>query len=171
MTGAVWDSTPLDLPVREYQTRAMWWSFDAAPLAELDLDLRDLAGAAHGAEHAAIGLLPAFAPCDRWDIGGLSTTLHPDTGRLTVFIHDGLPGALASPIAAFNSRRPGSGLREAGSPNVNARPGAPAASCRPSAAAATPPWIRRVRWPCWACSFPEPLMARLRTACPRGPLP
>lgn len=92
MTGAVWDSTPLDLPVREYQTRAMWWSFDAAPLAELDLDLRDLAGAAHAAEHAAIGLLPAFAPCDRWDIGGLSTTLHPDTGRLTVFIHDGLPG-------------------------------------------------------------------------------
>ncbi|MFN8124863.1 MAG: Zn-binding domain-containing protein, partial [Thermoleophilia bacterium] len=43
-------------------------------------------------EHCAIGLLPMFAPCDRWDIGGLSTTLHPDTGELTIFVHDGHPG-------------------------------------------------------------------------------
>lgn len=92
VTGTVWDSTPLDLPVREYVTKAVWWSLDADQVATLDLDPRDLAGAAHAAEHAAIGLLPAFAPCDRWDIGGLSTTLHPDTGRLTVFVHDGLPG-------------------------------------------------------------------------------
>lgn len=89
-TGTVWDSTPLELPRRTLRTQAVWYTLDDASLAELDP--RSLPGAAHGAEHTAIGLLPAFAPCDRWDIGGLSTTLHPDTGRLTVFVHDGAAG-------------------------------------------------------------------------------
>ena len=92
VSGTVWDSTPLDLPERHLTTKATWWTLPDAVLAGLALDPADLPGAVHGAEHAAIGLLPAFVPCDRWDVGGLSTVLHPDTGELTVFVHDGTPG-------------------------------------------------------------------------------
>src|SRR5262249_59505428 len=52
----------------------------------------DLPGAAHAAEHTAIGLLPLFAACDRMDIGGVSADLHPATGLLTVFVYDGNEG-------------------------------------------------------------------------------
>ena len=91
-TGEVWDSTPLELPVHTLRTQAMWWTLPADAVAELGLNQVELAGAAHGAEHTAIGLLPAFAPCDRWDIGGVSTVVHPDTDQLTIVVHDAHPG-------------------------------------------------------------------------------
>jgi DEAD/DEAH box helicase domain-containing protein len=89
VTSDVWDETPLEMPERRLRTTAVWWTFDARAL---DLSAAQLGSAAHAAEHTAIGLLPMFAPCDRWDIGGLSTVLHPDTGTLTVFVHDGHAG-------------------------------------------------------------------------------
>jgi DEAD/DEAH box helicase domain-containing protein len=85
-TGEVLGEKPLDLPPRTLRTRAVWWT-----LPEVPRDL-DVAGAAHAAEHASIGLLPLFATCDRWDIGGVSTPSHPDTGLLTVFVYDGHEG-------------------------------------------------------------------------------
>jgi DEAD/DEAH box helicase domain-containing protein len=91
-TGEILGEEPLDLPPRQLRTRAVWWTLDDAALAAARMDDADLPGAAHAAEHAAIGLLPLFATCDRWDIGGVSTAVHPDTGRLTVFVYDGHPG-------------------------------------------------------------------------------
>ncbi len=95
-TGEVIDETPLDLPPRTLSTTAVWWTVpDEVVSRMLDaagLDGVDLPGAAHAAEHCSIGLLPLFATCDRWDIGGVSTARHPDTGVLTVFVHDGHPG-------------------------------------------------------------------------------
>ena len=83
---------PLDLPERQLVTAAVWWTLSPEQVRASGVEARDLGGAAHAAEHASIGLLPLFATCDRWDIGGVSTVQHPDTGRLTVFVHDGHPG-------------------------------------------------------------------------------
>ncbi len=102
-TGAVWDHSPLDLPEHTHSTQAVWWTLPPDTIAELDPVLEEPVAAAHAAEHAAIGMLPLFAPCDRWDIGGLSTALHPDTGRLTVFVVDGYPGGAG--FAATGYRR------------------------------------------------------------------
>ncbi|GAA4562130.1 DEAD/DEAH box helicase [Planotetraspora kaengkrachanensis] len=95
-TGEMLGEEPLDLPPRTLRTRAVWWTLPSSVLTPLvsDPDGKpiDLGGAAHAAEHASIGLLPLFATCDRWDIGGVSTELHPDTGLLTVFVYDGHEG-------------------------------------------------------------------------------
>ncbi|MFV0452615.1 MAG: DEAD/DEAH box helicase [Propioniciclava sp.] len=100
-TGAVWDSHPLEFDERRMMTRAVWWTLPAEVIAALPFAAAQLPGAVHAAEHAAIGLLPALVPCDRWDIGGLSTALHPDTGLTTVFVHDGLPGGSGIADAAY----------------------------------------------------------------------
>ena len=85
-------AAPLDLPARSLETKAMWWTIGAAQRCGLADDGLDLAGAAHAAEHASIGLLPLVAACDRWDVGGVSADLHPATGLLTVFVYDGHEG-------------------------------------------------------------------------------
>ena len=92
LTGEVLGEEPLELPPRHLRTRAVWWTVDVDGLAEAGLAAVDVPGAAHAAEHASIGLLPLFATCDRWDIGGVSTAHHPVTGLMTVFVHDGHPG-------------------------------------------------------------------------------
>jgi DEAD/DEAH box helicase domain-containing protein len=91
-TNEVLEDVPLDLPPRELRTRAVWYTVAQDALDAVGLDVATVPGAAHAAEHAAIGLLPLFATCDRWDIGGVSTALHPDTGRPTVFVYDGAAG-------------------------------------------------------------------------------
>ena len=70
----------------------MWWTLSEEAADALTAAGIDLAGAAHAAEHASIGLLPLFATCDRWDIGGVSAARHPATGKLTVFVYDGHDG-------------------------------------------------------------------------------
>jgi len=91
-TGQPLGEELLDLPPRALRTRAVWWTISAGQRDALRHRGVDLAGAAHAAEHTAIGLLPLFASCDRMDIGGVSADLHPATGQLTVFVYDGNAG-------------------------------------------------------------------------------
>jgi DEAD/DEAH box helicase domain-containing protein len=104
-TGAPLGDTPLELPPRRLQTRAIWWTVSDAARARLAGAGVDLGGAAHAVEHASIGLLPLFATCDRWDIGGVSADLHPATGRLTVFVYDGYDGGAGFAERGFQAAR------------------------------------------------------------------
>jgi len=90
--GELLDVIGLDLPRHTLHTRAVWYTVPLELLAAAGIPEATVPGALHAAEHAAIGLLPLFAGCDRWDIGGLSTALHADTGEPTVIIYDGYPG-------------------------------------------------------------------------------
>ncbi len=91
-SGEVIDTRPLDLPVRDLRTVAVWFTVAPGALEAAGVEPPDFPGALHAAEHAAIGLLPLMATCDRWDIGGLSTANHADTEAPTVFVYDGHPG-------------------------------------------------------------------------------
>ncbi len=91
-TNGVIDEVPLPMPPVDLDTRAVWWTIPQTVLERAGVGAAQLAGSIHAAEHAAIGLLPLVATCDRWDIGGVSTPLHPDTGLTTIFIYDGYPG-------------------------------------------------------------------------------
>jgi len=84
---------PLELPPTTFATEAVWYLPEPHQLAEVD-EMPRLLGTLHAAEHAMIAILPLWAMCDRWDIGGLSTNVHPETGRPTVFIYDGHPGGV-----------------------------------------------------------------------------
>ena len=91
-SGEVIDTKPLELPMRDLRTVAVWFTVSPAALNAAGVEQPDFPGALHAAEHAAIGLLPLMATCDRWDIGGLSTANHADTEAPTVFVYDGHPG-------------------------------------------------------------------------------
>jgi DEAD/DEAH box helicase domain-containing protein len=102
-SGEVLAEQPLELPVRELSTRAVWWTVTDELLAASGLLRSQLGGAAHAAEHASIGLLPLVATCDRWDIGGVSTEVHADTGLLTVVVYDGQPGGAGIAERGFDA--------------------------------------------------------------------
>ena len=87
------DFETLDLPTVEFSTRALWYELDAL-IAEEPFPPEMLLGALHALEHGQIAVLPLIAMCDRWDIGGLSTNAHPQTGVPTIFIYDGHPGGV-----------------------------------------------------------------------------
>jgi DEAD/DEAH box helicase domain-containing protein len=94
---------PLELPQRTLPTTAVLYTIKNERLDSVPGN--DLGGAAHAAEHAAIGLLPLFATCDRWDVGGLSTERHPATGQLTVFVYDGHAGGAGFAERGFEVAR------------------------------------------------------------------
>ena len=100
------DMRALELPPVSFATQALWFELpQAAALAGADdlpeVPLERLLGALHATEHAQIAVLPLLAMCDRWDIGGLSTNYHPQTGQPTIFIYDGHPGGIGIARTAF----------------------------------------------------------------------
>jgi DEAD/DEAH box helicase domain-containing protein len=91
-TNEVVDEEQLALPPQRLETRALWLTIPGQVISKAAVTPRQVPGAIHAAEHASIGLMPLIATCDRWDLGGVSTPLHPDTGLTTIFIHDAYPG-------------------------------------------------------------------------------
>ncbi|AQU03241.1 DEAD/DEAH box helicase [Dehalococcoides mccartyi] len=93
-TEQVLSEEQLDLPPQTFPTIAVWFKLPSDIVSAMEKTKMDFHGAIHAAEHALIGLLPLFALCDRGDIGGVSTPLHPDTGTPAIFIYDGHPGGV-----------------------------------------------------------------------------
>ena len=91
-TGEILDSVELDYPPQRLVTRAVAYTMPESTLRSWGVGSDIAPGALHAAEHAAIGMLPLIATCDRWDIGGVSTVMHADTQQPTVFVYDGHPG-------------------------------------------------------------------------------
>jgi DEAD/DEAH box helicase domain-containing protein len=90
---SVLDLLALDMPEQEFVTQALWYELPDELLRE-EFPLEVLQGSLHATEHGQIAVLPLIAMCDRWDIGGLSTAFHRQTGRSTIFIYDGHPGGV-----------------------------------------------------------------------------
>ena len=96
----VLDLLALELPEQEFVTQALWYELPDTLLQD-DFALDALQGSLHAAEHSQIAVLPLIAMCDRWDIGGLSTAFHLQTGRATIFIYDGHPGGVGLTRAGY----------------------------------------------------------------------
>lgn len=90
--GEVIDFVDLDMPTHSLQTMAVMCAIEPEALQRAGIADTSVPGSLHAAEHAAIGLLPLVASCDRGDIGGVSTAVGPETGTPTIFVYDGHPG-------------------------------------------------------------------------------
>jgi DEAD/DEAH box helicase domain-containing protein len=91
-SGEVLGTEQLQLPASRLVTRGVWYTIDERELMAAQVATSQWAGTLHATEHAAIGILPLFTICDRWDVGGVSTVRQADTGRPTILIYDGYPG-------------------------------------------------------------------------------
>jgi DEAD/DEAH box helicase domain-containing protein len=98
----VLDLLAIDMPEQRFVTQALWYVLPDS-LLEDEFPLDVLQGSLHAAEHGQIAVLPLIAMCDRWDIGGLSTAYHHQTGRPTIFIYDGHPGGVGLTWAGYHA--------------------------------------------------------------------
>lgn len=92
---------PLDLPPVIFETEGLWFQIPPSARARIEAARMHFMGSIHALEHAGIGMLPLLVMADRNDFGGISTPMHPQTGRPTVFIYDGMPGGAGLVRAAF----------------------------------------------------------------------
>ena len=105
VSNEVLGEEPLDLGARDLFTKGVWFTLDNRTLLDGGLVEQQFPGALHAAEHAAIGLLPLVASSDRWDVGGVSTAIHADTGQPTIFVYDGHPGGAGFAERGFEAAR------------------------------------------------------------------
>lgn len=105
ISNEVLGEEPLELEARDLFTKAVWFTLDNATMLAGGLVEPQFPGALHAAEHAAIGLLPLVASSDRWDVGGVSTAMHADTGQPTIFVYDGHPGGAGFAERGFDMAR------------------------------------------------------------------
>ncbi|HLE98584.1 MAG TPA: DEAD/DEAH box helicase [Gaiellaceae bacterium] len=99
--GSTIDVVPMLMPETTFETEAIWFCPEPEHLEGLE-QMPKLLGALHAAEHTLIALLPLWAMCDRWDIGGLSTNVHYQTGRPTIFVFDGHAGGVGITARGFD---------------------------------------------------------------------
>ena len=104
LNGEVIDFIELDMPANTLPTAAVTYTISPEALDRNGIDAPRIPGSLHAAEHAAIGLLPLVASCDRGDIGGMSTAIGPD-GLPTVFVYDGYPGGAGFAERGFRQAR------------------------------------------------------------------
>ncbi|ORW72447.1 DEAD/DEAH box helicase [Mycobacterium saskatchewanense] len=104
LDGEVIDFIELDMPANTLPTTAVMYTITPEALLDNGIDMPHIPGSLHAAEHAAIGLLPLVASCDRGDIGGLSTAVGPD-GLPSVFVYDGHPGGAGFAERGFHQAR------------------------------------------------------------------
>jgi DEAD/DEAH box helicase domain-containing protein len=104
-TGETLGDFDLDLPPTVLTTRAFWYTVGEEVLARAGVAPASVPGTLHAAEHAAIGMLPLFTICDRWDVGGVSTALLADTLLPTIVIYDGYPGGAGIAELGFAAGR------------------------------------------------------------------
>jgi DEAD/DEAH box helicase domain-containing protein len=142
-TGASLGESALDLPPRLLRTRAVWWTVSAGQRDRLAAAGIDLGGAAHAAEHASIGLLPLFATCDRWDVGGVSADIHAATGRLTVFVYDGHDGGAGFAERGFGAARDWLGATRQAIASCDCEAGCPSCVQSPKCGNANHPLSKR----------------------------
>jgi DEAD/DEAH box helicase domain-containing protein len=102
-TNEIVEVCDLELPERSLVTRACWYTIAADAVDAAGIQPAEIIGAVHAAEHGLIGMLPLFTICDRWDVGGVSMALHPQTGDPTIFIYDGYPGGAGIAELAFEA--------------------------------------------------------------------
>lgn len=100
-TNQAIETVPLEVPPSTLPTRACWYTLALPDALAAGLTPGRILGSVHAAEHALIGLLPLFAICDRWDVGGVSMALHPATEEPTIFVYDGYAGGAGIADLAF----------------------------------------------------------------------
>lgn len=102
-SGEVLGVVEVDLPPSRLVTRAFWYAIPTGLLRRAGLAPAAWPGTLHAAEHTAIGMLPLFTICDRWDVGGVSTPWCTDLSSPAIFVYDGYPGGAGIAELGFDA--------------------------------------------------------------------